>query len=802
MTNPLNPTLDRLRSLCRMDRTWVKGEGVWLWDNEGRRFLDCYAQYGAVAFGHNAPVVAAAVRAALDGSEPAMVQPYNAPHAEALARELTRLAPGHLARCTFTTSGAETVEAAIKLVRARTGRPIILSATGGFHGKTLGALSATDVRHGSSLFGPRPDGFERVRFGDIEALRERFERDGDRIAAFLIEPVQGERGVFLPPPGYLRQARDVCSQYGAALVFDEIQTGLGRTGRLFACEHDDVSPDLLLLAKGLGGGLFPLGACLCSAEFWDERFALTHSSTFANNNVACRAGLAVLNQLTSGEFCLKVARQGDYLMSRLHRIAARYSNVIREVRGRGLLAAIELQRPDVEDSALLSYMQHQGFYAYAVASAIAEYASVLVVPALGDSNVLRIVPPLVIEDNDLDFALDGIERVCGMLDRNAAETIVRGIGAIDEDGRVDTRSAEAPLFMPPVQHRQHVDYAFLIHYTSPEDVATTEPWLRHLTPDELSRFCDYTSQLPAGVMMQAPAIRSETGACAEGVILALPLLPDEMARRGVTRVRQEIVRAVDLAASLGAKIIGLGGYTTAYSARGAAVTGRGIAVTTGNALTAGMAFSSAREMLERKGLALHQAAVAVVGARGSVGALCARLFAREHPRRLVLIGNPTSGLTRLQRFAGDLRLTNGNIFIELGGLEALAGCDLILTATGAGHPILDNAPISPGAIVCDVARPQDTSAAMRSRGDITVIDGGLVALPDSRIRFGGGNLQGFPDGVQLACLSETILLALEGETRDRSIGNDISVREADDMMALAARHGFRSTFEVREACRL
>ena len=262
----LNPTLGRLLGLLGMDRTWARGEGVWLTDVHGRRFLDCYAQYGAVALGHNAPCVTHAAQAAIAAGEPAMVQPYRAPHAEALANMLTRLAPGNLSRCVFTTSGAEAVEAAIKLVRARTGRPIILSATGSFHGKTLGALAATGQTHHAEGFGPLPPGFEHVPFGDDEALAARLARDGDRIAAFFIEPVQGERGVHLPPAGYLRVARELCSRYGVALVVDEIQTGLGRTGRLFACEHDGVAPDVLLVAKALGGGLFPLGACLASAS--------------------------------------------------------------------------------------------------------------------------------------------------------------------------------------------------------------------------------------------------------------------------------------------------------------------------------------------------------------------------------------------------------------------------------------------------------------------------------------------------------------------------------------------------------
>ena len=193
----LNPTLRRLLAFCRMDRTWVRGEGVWLFDSGGRRFIDCYAQYGAVALGHNAKLVNDAVRGALDGLEPAMVQPYQARYAEQLADLLTRLGPGNLSRCIFATSGAEVAEAAIKLVRARTGRPIILSASGSFHGKTLGALALTGQPQHAEGFGPLPPGFEHVSFGDSQALAARFARAGDEIAALFLEPIQDRKSTRL-----------------------------------------------------------------------------------------------------------------------------------------------------------------------------------------------------------------------------------------------------------------------------------------------------------------------------------------------------------------------------------------------------------------------------------------------------------------------------------------------------------------------------------------------------------------------------------------------------------------------------
>jgi acetylornithine/succinyldiaminopimelate/putrescine aminotransferase/predicted amino acid dehydrogenase len=738
-------------------------------------------------------VVRAAVQTALEAAEPAMVQPYRARAAEALACAIADLAPGNLSHGVLTTSGAEAVEAAIKLVRAHTGRARILSATGSFHGKTMGALALTGQRQHAEGFGPQPAGFDLVQFGNAEALASRLERDGERIAAFFLEPIQGERGVILPPPGYLARVRELCSRHGVLLVLDEIQTGLGRTGRLFACEHEGVTPDVLLIGKALGGGLFPLSGCFTSATVWNDRFALGHSSTFANNNVAARVGLAVLDVLTRGGLCEEVARKGERLLGGLRRLATRYPRVIADVRGRGLMCAIELCPPSAKQSSLLSYLTHQGLYAYAVAAAVADTASVLVLPTLGTADILRVTPPLVMTDQELDIALTGLESVCRAMDRDATGTLAAVIGAPNApglDGEVRD-SSPAPLLsvrMPaaaPVPH-----YAFLIHPTCLEDVTATNPALSGLTDEALRRFCARTSNLAPGLLLCAPAIRSTTGAVAEGVILVLPLLPEEMARRGLRRVAHDIGRAVDLAASLGARVVGLGGFTTPYSRRGLAVIGRGPAITTGNALTAGMALAATRRAAAARGLLLAAARVAVVGARGSVGALCARLFAREGVERLVLVGNPEAGPAGLSRLQRELSQAGASASATT-DLAALLDSDIILTATAAARPVLAGVAIAPGTIICDVARPPDVPLALRTRRDVTIIEGGRVALPDPTICFGPGNLQNLPAGVTFACLAETILLGLEGDPHDHGIGDDIALVEVDRMMARAERHGFR-----------
>jgi acetylornithine/succinyldiaminopimelate/putrescine aminotransferase len=409
MTPALNPTIKAVLASLGSDRAFVRGAGTRLWDAAGREYLDCWAQYGVLALGHNPPAVVGAVREALASGTPAFLQPYRAPHAEALAEELVRRAPAGLARCLFTNSGAETVEAAIKLARAATGRTRILSTEGAYHGSTYAAMAASGQPEYRDGFGPLPAGFDTVPYGDADALEARLARDGAETAAFIVEPIQGRRGAHAPPDGYLARARAACTRHGVALVADEIQTGLGRTGTLFACERERVAPDVLLVAKALGGGLFPIGACLASERLWTEGFALRHLSTFANNNLACLAGLVTLREIDALLPALpaKAAR----LRAALLGLAARHPRTIRAVRAHGLLAAIELHPPRAGAPAVVAALQERGLYAAAVAAAIADQEAVLVLPAVGEANVLRVIPPLIVDAAEIDRAVGAVGAV-------------------------------------------------------------------------------------------------------------------------------------------------------------------------------------------------------------------------------------------------------------------------------------------------------------------------------------------------------------------------------------------------------
>jgi predicted amino acid dehydrogenase len=548
---------------------------------------------------------------------------------------------------------------------------------------------------------------------------------------------------------------------------------------------------MLLLGKALGGGLFPLSCCFTSQAFWDEGFALRHSSTFANNNIACRVARAVLETLATDGFCTDVARKGERLLAGLQELARRYPTLIAAVRGRGLMCAIELRHPAEQQGSFLSYLVHQGIYSYAVAATLAELGSVLVSPTLGKADVLRIAPPLVITDGELDQALESIDRVFHALQQDATRTILRAIGAFDGHARTVEAAFPGPSPLLPARLQPAAsapDFAFLIHYTRSEDVAFTNPTLGDLDNDALLEVCAYCSTLAPGVVMQTPVIRSITGRSTSGLIIALPLLPEELARRGLRSTAHDIGRAVDLAVGLGVQRVGLGGYTAPYSRRGMAACGRGAAITTGNALTAGMAVESVRLAADATGLRLGDATVAVVGARGSVGSLAARLLARDRPRRLILVGNPNSGALAMQSLASDLR--KDGVAVEVStSMDVLKDCQVILTATTAARPVLENAVISPATIVCDVAQPPDMPPSLRARTDLTVIEGGRVVLPDASVQFGVGNLIGLPAGVTLACLAETMLLSLEDDRQDYGVGYDVPLAHVDHVMALARRHG-------------
>lgn len=378
--------------VSRRPVTIVRGSGARLFDDTGRDYVDCASAQGWAGLGHSHPEITKAIQHQAALLVAHTESSYNDQRA-AWFEELTAALNAHLAptdRGTFahvlpTNSGTEAIEGAIKLARVTTGRTRFVAMNGGFHGRTLGALSATGNPKHRRPFEPLLPGFTHVPFNDGDALDAAV--DGET-AGVIVEAIQGEGGVHVARPSFLERARSVCDERGALLIVDEIQTGLGRTGRWFACEHLDLAPDVIVLGKVLGGGI-PMGAAV-----WREAVGTfqpgQHGSTFAGNPLACAAGRAVLRVLRDEGLPERAAALGAELFPRLR---ACTSPMIREVRGLGLIAGIELRQ---RVTPVLARLMEEGIWA---------------LPA--GLNVLRLLPPLVIPEADLHRAVD---TVCEVLE--------------------------------------------------------------------------------------------------------------------------------------------------------------------------------------------------------------------------------------------------------------------------------------------------------------------------------------------------------------------------------------------------
>ncbi|MBV9409471.1 MAG: aspartate aminotransferase family protein [Candidatus Eremiobacteraeota bacterium] len=370
----------------------VRAQGCTITDHTGKTYLDFAGGYGVFTLGHRHPRVVAAVREQLDRIALSGRTMFN-PLMGRLAARLAAITPGDLAISFFANSGTEAVEGALKLARAATHRAAIVATDAAFHGKTLGALSASGRDAFRDPFAPLLADVRRVPFGDADALRDAVD---ETVAAVIVEPVQGEGGVHVPPEGYLRAVRAVCDAAGAVMIADEVQTGLGRCGALFACDRDGVVPDVMTLAKGLSGGVVPIGAYVARPPVWNAAYGkapLLHTSTFGGNELACAAALAALDVLHDEGLVENARARGAQLLDGARALQARYPDVIAEVRGAGLLVGVEL-RSEGYGGTIIPELLKRG---------------VTAAWTLNQQRVIRLEPPLVVTADEVDTALRALD---------------------------------------------------------------------------------------------------------------------------------------------------------------------------------------------------------------------------------------------------------------------------------------------------------------------------------------------------------------------------------------------------------
>jgi len=398
----INPQKVRVMKAAGLDIIEAKRSGPWVWDVDGAKFLDCFTSAGSFNVGRRNPRVVAAAHAAIDQLDNGNFLLCSQAKAE-LAARLAEITPGELSCTMFGTGGGEAIDFAIKLARGCTGRPRIISTVNGYHGHTGFALSAGGRASFRAPFEPLMPEFVQVPFGDLDALSAAVD---ERTAAVLLEPIQGEGGIVMPPPGYLAGVRAACDRAGALLILDEIQTGLGRTGRWWASEHDGVVPDVMTTAKSLGGSLVPISATIFTEELREFLIPnpFIHLSTFGGSDLACAVALEVIAIIEETGLVEHAAAMGERLFAGLHAIAAARPEVITEVRGRGLMAGIQY----AEDSLGPRMSYHLARH------------GVLAVYSGNQPSVMRLMPALVIEEEEIDFLLAALDR--------AIEDLVSGAG--------------------------------------------------------------------------------------------------------------------------------------------------------------------------------------------------------------------------------------------------------------------------------------------------------------------------------------------------------------------------------------
>ncbi len=384
----VNPPLARVMKLSGSP-VEVRASGTTIWDHTGKAYLDFAGGYGVFTLGHSHPRVIAAVKEQLDAMSLSGKTMFNVLLGRA-AKRLAELAPGDLEISFWCNSGTEAVEGAIKLARAATGRTKVVSTIDAYHGKTLGALSVSGRPAFQERFRPLLDDVAHVPYGDAaldEALHD--------AAAFIVEPVQGEGGVNVPLPGYLRAVREACDRSGALFIADEVQTGLGRCGLLFGCDRDGVVPDVMTLAKGLSGGVVPVGAYIARTPVWNRAYGkapLLHTSTFGGSEIACAAALAAMEVLVDDGLVECARVRGAQLLDGARALADEFGDVIAAVRGLGLLVGIELT--------------NEGYGGWIIPEMLKR--GVTVAWTLNQQRVIRLEPPLVVTEDEIAYALEAL----------------------------------------------------------------------------------------------------------------------------------------------------------------------------------------------------------------------------------------------------------------------------------------------------------------------------------------------------------------------------------------------------------
>lgn len=782
------PGLIRLLEAVGLDAVYERAEGDYLWQRKGDELvgvLDLVGGFGANLFGHYHPDLTSEMQRLIQARVPVMAQGSCRTGASRLAEALCKRLGDYVV--IFTNSGAETIEAAIKHAFRERGRPRFWAVKHGFHGKTCGALQLTwSYRQPFEALGPNvtvldpwnPRTWERAH-GEI-----------DDVSAAFIEPILGEGGIRELPTPFIDWVTTACRQADIPLVVDEIQSGMGRTGTFLASEGLGIQPDYICLSKSLGGGLTKIGALLIRRDRFIGEFSIEHTSTFAEDDLGCMVALKALEVLDREQLPARCARLGRMLLDDLEALHGRYPDVIEEVRGRGLMVGVQLKNQDDSPSYALRLISNQRYLSYLAAAYLLNVHHIRVAPTLSQPFTIRIEPSALIAEQELGRFVGALEVFCEAV-RLLDIIHLTGFQIGRHSESVVDYSGPRPFKREPARTANRV--AFLAHLVLPEHIALWDPSLGAIPRGDIDRYMTKLLRPLEPAIFDQIHVQSQTGSVVHLNWIDLYLTSEQIVRAGrdgdAAWIRDQIEGAVTVAREAGCNVVGLGGFTSILTGNGLRVRTNSIGLTTGNALTIGMGILALQKAAREKGIELHSARLAVVGATGNIGRTYAVMMA-PYVSELVLIVR-TANESKVESLVAEVRKAAPNVSVRVSeSIDDLRECPLIVAASSSTGALIYPEHLAAGPVViCDISLPADVDESVhQERPDVMVINGGIVQLPPGNEQFCIGGLALKPGHVY-ACIGETLLMGLEGMSSHGSYGS-VTPLQVSQALELAERHGF------------
>ena len=742
--------------------------------------------------------------------------------------------------------------------------PVYIALRGAFHGKSVGSLSLTynvdyrrpfsgllqkshftdslDKKEIETTFKKSLQHYYAVKWTENAGL-EIEQKYISNIAAFFVEPIQGEGGIIQIGKNFLKECRRVCDEYGIPMIFDEIQSGIGRTGKFFASEYAGVVGDVYLLSKSLGGGIAKISAVLVDRDRYQNEFSLLHASTFAEDAISSAVGNRVLDVLERDHILKMAKEKGSYLKRGLTQLIEKYPGVIDTVRGKGLMMGVVLASQENSDSLIISEIDKAGWLGYFASGYLFHRHNLRVFPTLSAPCVLRLEPSAYISYGDLDKVFDAFEQLCEVLSKKRALELLRfvtDVGGISKHHK-KPKSRDIKIHG---NEKSIPKVGFLVHYVHENQLKAVDPSFDVASPMRQDRFIRNMMSFAKPMHVGSTDITSGSGKKINFNIILVPVTSRHMVeflKKPCSSPALDMVEdAVRAAYEMGCEVVGLGQYTSIISNNGLSIRNPGLTITTGNSNTVAIAVRAIMKAVFMRGLDPSHISLSLVGAAGNIGASYS-LMISNYVSKINLIGSSNSGsLERLEnirfqifqnayRILSEGRSASGATTGVVEGLsknplvkilvdentdpkaaweaigikkknmindmisvstdiESIARSDVIVAVSNSHEKIIREGLVKKNAIICDVSVPSATDPSLiQRRKDVMYFTGGIVKLPNREaIKIPAYPL---PSGQVFACMAETMLLGLSGIRENFSIGS-LEIKDIELIDLLGKYHGF------------